>query len=70
MQALKAAMQQYMGGGLVYLPERAHVIAVPKFGIEGGYGEIYKVRISRMENIPTIIYFARKMSNAAKEKDK
>ena len=59
-----------MGEGLVYLPKKAHEIVVPKFGIEGGYGEICKVRISRMENIPTIINFVRKMSNVAKEKDK
>jgi hypothetical protein len=36
-------MEQYMGGGLVYLPETAEVIAVPGFGNEGGYGEIRKV---------------------------
>jgi hypothetical protein len=36
-------MEQYMGGGVVYLLEMAEVIAVPGFGNEGGYGEIRKV---------------------------
>jgi hypothetical protein len=60
-------MQQYMGGGLVYLLETAEVIAVPGFGNEGGYGEIRKVRISRVVNIPTVIDFDGKMSKATSE---
>jgi hypothetical protein len=67
LQALKSAMEQYMGGGLVYLPETAEVIAVPGFGNEGGYGEIRKVRISRVVNIPTVIDFAGKKSKATSE---
>jgi hypothetical protein len=43
LQALKSTMEQYMGGGVVYLLEMAEVIAVPGFGNEGGYGEIHKV---------------------------
>lgn len=65
LQALKAAMEQHMGGGVIYLPETAKVIAVPGFGNEGGYGEIRKVRISRVANIPEVIDFAGKMSKAA-----
>jgi hypothetical protein len=60
-------MEQYMGGGVVYLPETAKVIAVPGFGNEGGYGEICKVRISRVVNIPTVIDFAGKKSKATSE---
>ena len=43
LQALKSAIQWYMGGGLVYLLETMEVIAVPGFENEGGYGEICKV---------------------------
>jgi hypothetical protein len=57
-------MEQYMGGGMVYLQETTEVIAVPGFGNEGGYGEIRKVRISRVVNIPTVIDFAGKLSKA------
>jgi serine/threonine protein kinase len=56
-----------MGGGVVYLPETAEVIAVPGFGNEGGYGEIRKVRISRVVNISTVIDFAGKKSKAKSE---
>jgi phosphorylcholine metabolism protein LicD len=42
-QALKAAMQQHMDGGVVYLLETTKVIAVPGFGNEGGYGDFCKV---------------------------
>jgi serine/threonine protein kinase len=63
-------MQQYMGGGLVYLLETAEVIVVPGFGNEGGYGEIRKVQILRVVNIPTIIDFAGKMSKATSEEAK
>jgi hypothetical protein len=59
-----------MGRGLVYLPKRAHVIAVSRFDNDDGYGEIRKVRISRMANIPTIVNFARNISKAAKEVNK
>jgi hypothetical protein len=67
LQALKSAMQQYMGGGVVYLPETVEVIAVPGFGNEGGYGEIRKVQISRVVNISTVIDFAGKKSKATSE---
>jgi hypothetical protein len=59
-----------MGRGLVYLPETTEVIAVTGFGNEGGYGEIRKVRISRVVNIPTVIDFAGKMSKATSEEAK
>jgi serine/threonine protein kinase len=39
-------------------------------GVHGGYGEIRKVCISRVANIPTIVDFAGKMSKAVKEVDK
>jgi hypothetical protein len=69
-QAMKAAMQHHMGGGIVYLLEKALVVAVLGFGNEGGYGEIRKVRISKVANIPTIVDFVGKMSKAVKEVDK
>jgi hypothetical protein len=46
------------------------VLEVLGFRNEGGYGVIYKVLISRMANIPTIVDFARKMSKAASRKAK
>jgi hypothetical protein len=64
LQALKSAMEQYMGGGVVYLPEMTKVIAVLGFGNEGSYGEIRKVQISRVVNIPTVIDFVGKKSKA------
>jgi hypothetical protein len=70
MQALKTTMQQHMGGGVVWLLEKAQVLGIPGFGNEGGYGEICKVRISRMTNIPTIVNFDVKMSKAASKKAK
>jgi hypothetical protein len=70
LQTLKAAMQQYMGGNVVYLPETAKVIAVPGFGIEGSYGKIRKFRISRVVNISTVIDFVKKMSKATSEEAK
>ena len=63
-------MQQYMGGGVVYLPETAEVIAVPRFGNEGGFGKIRKVQISRVVNIPIVIDFAGKNSKATSEEAK
>jgi hypothetical protein len=69
-QAMKAAMQQHMGGGIVYLPEKVLVVAVPGFGNEGGYGEICKVRISKVASILTNVDFAEKMSKAMNEVDK
>jgi hypothetical protein len=69
-QAMKAAMHHHMGGGIVYLPEKALVVAVPGFGNESGYGEIRKVRISRVASIPTIVDFTGKMSKAVNEVDK
>ena len=59
-----------MGGGVVYFPETAEVIADLGFGNEGSYGVIRKVRISRVVNIPTVIDFARKKSKATSESTK
>jgi hypothetical protein len=70
LQDLKAAMEQYMGGGLVYLLETTKVIASPGFGNEGGYGEIRKDRISRVVNISTIDDFVGKVSKATTEEAK
>jgi hypothetical protein len=67
LQALKSATEQYMGGSMVYPLETVEVIAVPRFGNEGSYGEIRKVRISRIVNIPTVIDFVGKLSKATSE---
>jgi serine/threonine protein kinase len=57
MQALKATMQQYMGGSVVWVPK---VMGLPRFNDDGGYGEICKVCISIMTNIPAIVDFVGK----------
>jgi hypothetical protein len=44
------------------------VLEVPGFRNEGGYGEIHKVRISRMVKISTIVEFAGKNSKAVIER--
>jgi serine/threonine protein kinase len=46
------------------------VMAVPRFGNEGDYGEIRKVRISRVANIPTVVDFVGKMSKVMSEEAK
>jgi hypothetical protein len=46
------------------------VIVVPGFGNEGDYGEICKVCLSRVANIPTIVDFVGKISKAASEEAK
>jgi hypothetical protein len=56
-----------MGGSVVWVPEVAQVLGVPRFRDKGGYGKIPKVCISRMTNIRTIVDFARKKSKATIE---
>jgi hypothetical protein len=68
--ALKAAMQEDMGGGVVWVPEVAKVMEVPRFKDEDGYGEIRKVRITKITYIPTIIDFAGKKSKTTIDKHK
>jgi hypothetical protein len=51
-----------MGGGVVWVPEVAKVMEVPRFKDEARFGEIRKVLISRLTNIPTIVEFAGKKS--------
>ena len=63
-QALKGAMEAHMGGGVVWLPPNAKVIEIPGERVEGGYAKIRRVRIARMENIPSDIDFAGKMPKA------
>jgi hypothetical protein len=63
-QALKGAMEAHMGGGVVWLPPHAKVIEIPGDRVEGGYAKIRRVRIARMENIPSDIDFAGKMPKA------
>ena len=64
MQALKGIMEAHMDGGVVWLPLHAKVIGRPGERVEGGYAKIRWVQISRMENIPSDINFARKMPKA------
>jgi hypothetical protein len=68
-QALKGAMEAHMGGGVVWLPPHAKVIEIPGDRMEGGYAKIRRVRISRMENIPSDIDFAGKLPKANEDFD-
>ena len=68
-QALKGAMEAHMGGGVVWLPSHAKVIEIPGDRVEGGYAKIRRVRIARMENIPSDIDFAGKMPKANNDLD-
>jgi hypothetical protein len=44
-----------MDEGVMWVPEMAKLMEVPKCNIEGEYREIRKVHLSRMKNIPTIV---------------
>jgi serine/threonine protein kinase len=68
-QALKGAMEAHMGGGVVWLPLHAKVIEIPRDRVDGGYAKIRRVRISRMENIPSDIDFAGKLPKANEDFD-
>jgi hypothetical protein len=63
-QALKGAMEAHMDWGVVWLPLHAKVIEIPGDRVEGGYAKIRRVRISRMEKIPSDIDFVGKMPKA------
>jgi hypothetical protein len=66
-QVLKRAMEAHMGGGggmATTGPPHAKVIEIPGDRMEGGYAKIRRVRISRMENIPSDIDFSGKMPKA------
>lgn len=63
-QAMKAAMEQHMGGGVVWIPDSARVLPMSGFSNEGGWGKVRKVRIEGMVKIPNSVYFAGKESKA------
>jgi hypothetical protein len=68
-QALKGAMEAHMGRGVVWLPPHAKVIEIPGDRVEGGYAKIRRVRILRMENIPSNIDFVGKLPKANEDFD-
>ena len=69
-QALKAAMEQHMHSGVVWIPEKAKVVPLSGFDAQGGYGKVRKVRIANMPGIPIHIEFADKLSKATSERKK
>jgi hypothetical protein len=69
-QALKGAMEAHMGGEVVWLPKRAKVIEIPKDRVQGGYTKVRRVRIARMEKVPSDIDFAGKLPKASDEFEK
>ena len=69
-QALKAAMEQHMHSGVVWIPEKAKVVSLSGFDAEGGYGKVQKVRIANMPGILIHIEFAGKLLKAKSEREK
>jgi hypothetical protein len=69
-QALKAAMERHMHGGVVWIPNVAKVVPLSGFNAQGGYGKVRKVRIANMPGIPIHIEFAGKLSKAKSEREK
>jgi hypothetical protein len=53
-----------MDGGVVWLPPHTKVMEIPRDSVEGGYVKVRRVRISRMETIPSDIDFAGKLPKA------
>ena len=62
---LKSAFAQHLQGGVVWLPEKVKIVEMPGNRVEGGYGEIRRVRIAKMAGIPTDCDFVAKKSKAA-----
>jgi hypothetical protein len=59
-QALKAAMEAHMDGGVVWLPPHAKVMEIPRDRVEGEYAKVQWIQILRTENILSDIDFAGK----------
>ena len=59
---LKSAFAQY---GIVWLPEKVKIVEMLGNRVEGGYGEVRRVRMIKMAGIPTDCDFAAKKSKAA-----
>ena len=55
---LKSAFAQHLQGGIVWFPEKVKIVEMPKNRVEGGYGEVRRVRIAKMAGIPTDCNFA------------
>jgi hypothetical protein len=55
---------------VVWLPLIAKVIEIPRDRLEVGYRKVRRVRITRMENVPSNIGFARKKSKIEDEFEK
>ena len=49
----------------MWLPEKVKIVEMLGDRVEGGYGEVRRVRIARMAGIPTYCDFATKKSKAA-----
>ena len=49
----------------MWLPEKVKIIEMLGDRVEGGYGEVRRVRIAKMAGIPSDIDFAAKKSKAA-----
>ena len=68
--ALKAAMENHMNHGIVWVPEIAKVTPLSGYDAKGGYGKVQKVRISGMEGVSMHIEFAGKLPMAKTKKEK
>jgi hypothetical protein len=63
-QALKGAMETHIGGRVVWLPLSAKVMKILGERVEGGYAKVRRVRIPRMESVPSDIDFVGKLPKA------
>ena len=64
MNALKLAFEQHLQRGVVWLSKKVKIVEMPDERVEGGYGEVQCIRISKMVGIPSYIDFATKKSKA------
>ena len=62
---LKSTFAQHLQGGIVWLPEKVKIVEMLGDRVEGGYGEVRRVRIARMAGIPRDCDFAAKKSKVA-----
>ena len=69
-QSMKAALEQHMYSGMVWIPDMAIIVPLSGKVGEGGYGVIRKVRIANMDGIPVYIEFAGKESKVATKRKK
>ncbi len=59
-----------MSGTFKWLESSVKVVPMPDQKVVGVYGSVRKVMITKLKNIPSWIFFARKTLNTKDEKEK